>query len=413
MRDHQRYSHESAYLATGAKPLFLLHNPKTAGTTLLAYFVRLYGQGQCGFHYRDRQSIPLLLESLGDPAERCHHRASHLSLAQLTPYLDQIGIDQFHWLTCVREPMARKLSLYHYMKARQHLPEVQRQGLDYRSLEAFIASTPTNSQCRFHHPAGTAEAALEALDRLNAQIIPVPFLRTVIDALYSAEGVAPLAPIHVNQSSTDDLDKDISATARAMIAERFQQDQLLYDLCLQRVAPLLAGYHPARAAVETLADVADLERLRSITGPLHIFGTSAAGQALYRWLDQAGIRVSGFLDSRSRGEILLGRPVLRPGVLDATRFQHATVLIAAETYGPVYRLLAAHGGGRIIDAFDLAKALMPALGVGAEATHPQRPVNAPRLPDTPPAPPGWPAVPAPPPATPPAPAPAHRPGGPV
>ncbi|SNS24569.1 hypothetical protein SAMN05880556_103140 [Azospirillum sp. RU38E] len=290
---------------------------------------------------------------------------------------------------------------------------LQNLGLDFSSLERFIDGTPRNSQCLFYHPSGRADAALEALDNLGTQVIPLPFLGTVIDALFASQGVAPLAPIHINRSRRDSRDADISPMVEAMIAERFDQDQLLYDTCYQRVAPLLAGLDPARPRVETLTPTDGLERLRSITGPLHIFGTSAPGQALSGWLNQAGIRVSGFLDSRSRGEILLGRPVLRPGVLDATRFQHATVLIAAETYGPVYQLLAAHGGGRIIDAFDLAKALMPALRVGAEATHPLRPVNAPRLPGTPPAPPGWPTVPAPPPATPLAPAPAHRPGGPV
>lgn len=254
-------------------------------------------------------------------------------------------------MTCVREPVARKLSLYYYMKAGQDRPEIQRQGLDYRSLEAFITSTPRNSQCRFFHPSGSADAALEALDKLDAQVIPLPFLGLVMDAIYAEAGVAPLAPIRANQSHGDEA--PVSDTARAMIAERFQQDQLLYDTCYQRVAPLLAGYQPALASVETLVTP---DQLRSLTGPIYIFGSSAPGQSLCARLDQAGIQVAGFLDSQANpDQWLLGRPVLRPGALDAGDWPQTTVLIAAETYGPLYRTLSAHGCGQIIDAFDFAQ----------------------------------------------------------
>lgn len=247
---------------------------------------------------------------------------------------------------------------------------LQNLGLDFSSLERFIDGTPRNSQCLFYHPSGRADAALEALDNLGTQVIPLPFLGTVIDALFASQGVAPLAPIHINRSRRDSRDADISPMVQAMIAERFDQDRLLYETCYQRVAPLLAGLAPARPRVETLTPTDGLERLRSITGPLHIFGTSAPGQALSGWLDQAGIRVSGFLDSRSEGDRLLGRPVLRPDALSAAQMRMATVLIAAETYGPVYRLLSAHGGGRIMDAFDLAKSLMPPVVDGGESPHP-------------------------------------------
>lgn len=333
------------------KPIFLLHVPKTAGTTQLMYLIRLYGRNNCYFHYMDQQSVPILIESINNPAEKWYNRAGHLSLAQITPFLDQIGIKNFHWLTCLREPLARKISLYHYLKTRQDRPEVQRQKLDYSSLEAFIASTPTNSQCRFFHPSGTAAAALEALDRLDAQVIPLPFLGRVIDAIYADAGVAPLAPIRTNQSHGGDA--PVSDTARAMIAERFQQDQLLYDTYYQRVAPLLAGFQPAMAAVETLTR---LDQLPPVTGPLYIFGSSAVGQALCTRLDQAGIAVTGFLDSRAnQGQRLLGCPVLRPDAVAPGDWLAATVLIAAETYGPIYRTLSAHGCGRIMDAFNFAQ----------------------------------------------------------
>jgi len=350
-----RHRDAAGFLSTGEKPLYLLHCLKTAGTSLISYFIRLYGRGNCRFHYGEAQSVPLLLQSLANPVERHRHRASHLPLAYLAPFLKQIGPDHFHWMTCVRDPLARQFSLYQYLHGRQDRWGVQAQGLDFSSLESFIDGTPRNSQCRFFHASGTAEAALEALDRLDAQVIPLPFLGLVIDAIYTEAGVAPLAPIRANTSNNGDT--PVSDTARAMIAERFQQDQLLYDTCYQRVAPLLAGFQPALAPVETLVGP---EQLLPGTGPLYIFGTSAVGQSLCARLDQAGFPVTGFLDSRaSLGQHLLGRPVLRPSALAATDWPHATVLIAAETYGPLYRTLATHGCGRIIDAFDFALQTMP------------------------------------------------------
>jgi hypothetical protein len=338
------------FLATGGKPLYLLHCLKTAGTSLINYFVRLHGRGNCQLHYGDAQSVPLLLQSLANPAERNHHRASHLPLAYLSSFMEQVGRDHFHWMTCARAPLARQVSLYHYLRGRQDRWPVQAQTLDFSSLESFIDSTPRNSQCRFFHSSGTAEAALEALDGLEARIIPLPFLGLVIDAIYAEAGVRPLAPIRANRSYSDEA--PISDTARAMITERFQQDQLLYDTCYQRVAPLFTGFQPAMTAVETLTTPGQLS---SNTGPLYIFGTSAVGQSLCNRLDQAGIAVNGFLDSRgSQGQQLLGRPVLRPDALEPGDWPGATVLIAAEAYGPLYRTLAAHGCGRIIDAFDFA-----------------------------------------------------------
>ncbi|MQP65924.1 hypothetical protein GE253_11280 [Niveispirillum sp. SYP-B3756] len=414
MKNDQRYVSLSSYLSTGKKPLYFLHCLKTAGTSLIHYIVRLHGRDRCDLLYDERQSVPGLLASVSNPIEQLHHRTSHLPLAIMGPFLDQIGHQHFHWMTCVREPMARQLSLYRYLRDRQDRPLLQNLGLDFSSLERFIDGTPRNSQCLFYHPSGQADAALEALDKLDAQVIPLPFLGTVIDALFANQGVAPLAPIHINRSRRDSSDDQISPAVQAMIAERFEQDQLLYDTCYQRVAPLLAGLEPARPTVETLTATDGLERLHSLGGPIHIFGTNTAGQALFRWLNQAGIRVSGFLDSRNQGDILLGRPIQQPEALTAEQMRMATVLIASETYGPVYRLLSDHGGGRIIDAFDLAKTLMLTEVGGCESHHhPPLPINAPRLPDRRPAPPGWPAVPAQPPAGPPAPVPTHRRGEPV
>ncbi len=410
MEDHQRYANLASYLSTGGKPWFLLHCLKTAGTSLIHYLIRLYGRSNCAFHYDDQQSIPLLLESLNNPAERFQHRASHLPLAFMAPYLDQIGADHFHWLACVREPLARQVSLYRYLRARQDQPKLQNIGLDFHSLERFIDGTPRNSQCLFFHPSGRADAALEALDRLGAQVFPLPFLGTVINALYAAEGVPPLAHIHANRSRAAGGDADIGATARAMIAERFQQDQLLYDTCFQRVAPLLAKYHPNRVGVETLSMKDGLERLHSISGPLYIFGASAVARALCAQLDRAGIPISGFIVSQYQGEMWEGYPLWQPDALSPRQWQMATVLIAAETYGPVHRLLSAHGCGRIIDAFDAAQM---AGDMTCSVTPPTPSLNGLHPPDRLPAPPGWPAAPARPLARPPAPAPAHRRGEPV
>jgi hypothetical protein len=346
-----RHRDAAGFLSTGGKPLYLLHCLKTAGTSLIRYFIRLHGRGNCQFLYGEAQSVPLLLQSLANPAERHRHRASHLPLAYLEPFMDRIGRDHFHWMTCVRAPLARQVSLYHYWRGRQDRWAVQAQGLDFSSLESFIDGTPRNSQCRFFHPSGSADAALEALDRLDAQVIPLPFLGLVIDAIYAEAGIAPLAPIRANQSHGDEA--LVSDTARAMIAERFQQDQLLYDTCYQRVAPLLSEYQPALAPVETLNG---LGQLQPGTGPIYIFGSSAPGQSLCARLDQAGIHVTGFLDSQANpDQWLLGRPVLRPGALAAGDWPQATVLIAAETYGPLYRTLATSGCGRIIDGFDFAQ----------------------------------------------------------
>ncbi len=349
-----RYQDAARFLSTGGKPLYLLHCLKTAGTSLIHYFIRLHGRANCQFHYGDAQSVPLLLRSLADPAEQCHHRASHLPLAYLNPFLDRIGRDHFHWLACVRDPLERQVSLYHYLRGRQDRPAVQAQGLDFSSLENFIDGTPRNSQCRFYHPSATAEAALEALDGLDAQVVPLPFLGLVIDAIYAEMEVAPLAPIRANQSRRDDA--PVSDTARAMIAERFQQDQRLFDICHRRVAPLLAGFQPALAPVETLTM---LEQLQGGGGPLYIFGSSAVGQSLCARLDRAGIQVAGFMDSRAvPGQRVLNRPVLRPVTSAAAGGPRPTLLIAAETYGPSYRALHAGGGGRIIDAFDFAMQTM-------------------------------------------------------
>jgi hypothetical protein len=347
-----RYSDLGSYLDTGGKPLYLLHCPKTAGTSLISYVVRLHGRGNCQFHYEDMQSVPILLQSLANPAERYRHRASHLPLAHLFSFMDQIGRDHFHWIACVRDPLARQVSHYRYLKKLQDQPSIQNHCIDFSSLETFTDGMPRNSQCRFYHPSGRADDAIGLLDELGVQVVPLEFMRAVIDSVYQQNGVPSLQEIHANRTDLEPVAQELTPAAVALITERFAEDDLLYRTYLGRVAPLMAGL-PSPSPVESLGPETDLSTLRpaATSGNLHIFGSSRVAEKLREILRTAGVEPAGFIDSQRSGT-LAGLPVRQADMLDAAQWQASTVLIAAEAFGPLHHIAASHGCQRIIDAFN-------------------------------------------------------------
>jgi hypothetical protein len=89
------------------------------------------------------------------------------------------------------------------------------------------------------------------------------------------------------------------------------------------------------------------------TGRLHIFGSSSVAEKLLGRLRQAGLEPAGFIDSMRSGT-LAGLPVRRADTLEAAQWQAACILVAAEAFGPIYRLARTQGSNHIIDAFDFA-----------------------------------------------------------
>lgn len=349
-----RYSDLAAYLDTAGKPIFFVHCVKTAGTSLNAYLTRLDGRSRIATYYIDRQFTDILLTEAAQPGFYDSHHATHLPFSVLAPVLDRLDTSRFHWIVCVRDPVARQVSHYRFLKKMQDLPLIQNNCIDFSSLEAFTDSMPRNSQCRFYHPSGQADEAIAFLDALGVQVVPVEYMRAVIDNIYQQRGLPPLREIRANRTDQEPAARDLSPAAMALITERFVQDDLLYRTYHARVAPLMAGL-VASSPVETLVPEADLSFLRPAAeaGNLHIFGSSGVGEQLLARLRRAGLEPAGFIDSMRDGT-LAGLPVRRADGLDAAQWRAASILVAAEAFGPVHRIASAHGCGRIIDAFDFA-----------------------------------------------------------
>lgn len=349
-----RYSDLASYLDTGGKPIFFVHCVKTAGTSLNGYLTRLDGRSRISTFYIDRQFTDILLAEAAQPGFYDSHHATHLPFSVLAPVLDRLDASRFHWIVCVRDPVARQVSHYRFLKKMRDLPLIQNNCIDFSSLEAFTDSMPRNSQCRFYHPSGQADDAIAFLDGLGVQVVPVEFMRAVIDSIYQQRGLPPLQEIRANRTDQEPPARDLSPAAAALIAERFAQDDRLYRTYHGRVAPLMAGLTPSMA-VETLRPESDLASLRPAASGdnLHIFGSSGVAEKLLARLRAAGVEPAGFIDS-SRSGTMAGLPVRRPDGLEAAQWRSASILVAAEAFGPVHRIASAHGCGRIIDAFDFA-----------------------------------------------------------
>lgn len=349
-----RYSDLASYLNTDGKPIFFVHCVKTAGTSLNGYLTRMDGRSRMSTYYIDRQYTDLLLAEAAQPGFYDSHHATHLPFSVLAPILDRLDVSRFHWLVCVRDPVARQISHYRFLRKMQHLPLIQNNCIDFSSLEAFTDSMPRNSQCRFYHSSGQAADAITFLDRLDVQVVPVEFMSAVIDDIYVQRGLAPLQEIRANRTDQEPPARDLSPTAAALIAERFAEDDLLYRTYHARVAPLMAGLGRP-VPVATLQPGDDLSFLRPAAqaGNLHIYGSSGVAEQLLGRLRQAGLEPAGFIDS-TRDGTLAGLPVWRADQLDSPRWQAASVLIAAEAFGPIHRLAQARGCRHIIDAFDYA-----------------------------------------------------------
>jgi hypothetical protein len=349
-----RYSDLVSYLDTGGKPIFFVHCVKTAGTSLNGYLTRLDGRSRISTYYIDRQYTDILLAEAQQPGFYENHHATHLPFSVLAPVLDRLDASRFHWLVCVRDPVARQVSHYRFLKKMRDLPLIQNNCIDFSSLEAFTDSMPRNSQCRFYHPSGRADDAIAFLDGLGVQVVPVEFMRAVIDGIYTQRGLPPLREIRANRTDQEPPARDLSPAAAALITERFAEDDRLYRTYHGRVAPLMAGL-ASPTPVETLGTESDLAALRPAAagGNLHIFGSSGVAEKLLARLRAAGVEPAGFFDSQRSGT-LAGLPVRQTNQLNSAQWQAATLLVAAEAFGPVHRIASAHGCGQIVDAFDFA-----------------------------------------------------------
>ena len=115
-----------------------IHIPKNAGTTFKEILARNYGAGYHQF-YTDRRGKLLKEDELRELISSLPTGARALSGHNLLPYPDLIEQLSLNYVTLIRDPVSRAISLYHYERKTTH-------GTDHisqRSFDDYLDVRPT------------------------------------------------------------------------------------------------------------------------------------------------------------------------------------------------------------------------------------------------------------------------------
>ena len=98
-----------------AKPLiYLIHIQKTAGTSLRAYFSRGFGRRKCLFDGRDVR-LPAIAASNPERFDKCRVIGGHVGFGKIPQVI--LGRSPI-FVSVVRDPVARVVSHYHYIRGK-------------------------------------------------------------------------------------------------------------------------------------------------------------------------------------------------------------------------------------------------------------------------------------------------------
>ncbi len=261
------------------RPVFFLHIPKTAGTSIHQHLARLTG----GFHFL-QFSAEL---SAGLPAVLARHPSTggHLRLAEVIDDLDPMVVA----FTILRDPVDRFLSLYYFLR------EPQQSDLDPMvklarscTLEELARSTDplvefmANQQCHYlsllHPSASPADHCASALQHLGTFNVVGRFddldgAMRQVGRLCGAR-IVPDLP-HLNKTLSREARPPLDADTLAGIEHLVRHDRQLWAASARpasahppgRLLPYAAMRRSPRAATGTREATID-EVLVHHTGPL-------------------------------------------------------------------------------------------------------------------------------------------------
>ncbi|MGQ9369480.1 hypothetical protein [Azospirillum sp. ST 5-10] len=281
----------------------------------------------------------------------------HFIAWRMAQFLGPAVSRQYKWFTVVREPVDWAVSIYNFAHQISRDPYHFAFGWDVAPrFGDWIANLEPNPQTGFA-PDRRATAAMDYARFLNMDVIPLPKINEYIDILYNDYGAPALPANHDNKSIPRLHKDDLSKHERDLIHARLAEDALLYDLAVERFSmPTRVRAAPSAEVVapRTTADFAGLAR----TGPVFIYGSTVPGRLVLRALQETPqVDFAGFLDSTKEGTV--GRyPVFRADEVLVGLPGNATVIVAAQAYGPVARRLVDAGVKRIWDGYPYAASLM-------------------------------------------------------
>lgn len=231
------------------RPIFFLHIPKTAGTSIHEYLEQLTG-GFYFLQYGAELSVPL-----SSSLSRYPSVGGHLRMADITSHLDPFVLA----FTVMREPLDRFLSLYYFLRepqqsdrdpmvrlARTNTLEQLTQSTN--PLVAYMANQQSYFLSALPPPASMAEhtqSAIASLDRFHV----VGFLDTLaedLNRLAQASGAAVIPTLkHLNKTSSRENTATISPELMQRVRHLVRFDEELCAAARRQSKPTATRAIPA------------------------------------------------------------------------------------------------------------------------------------------------------------------------
>jgi hypothetical protein len=216
----------------GLERILFVHIPKTAGMSLYHALERWAGPGRAiRFPNGGPDDLAAWLALPTGRLEELRVISGHLPLHDF----ERRRLDGWQPVTLLRDPVARWLSTYTYVRGQRSHPWHRLvSGMDLEAFVDWFAARPANTdqQCGFVSPERTARAAFEVLSERFLLAGSVERLDVFEDRLGAALGTAIRIPRR--NRSRRPLDRSsVPAATLARIQELQAEDELLYRRVLE------------------------------------------------------------------------------------------------------------------------------------------------------------------------------------
>lgn len=224
--------------------LLFVHIPKTAGISLYAALEHWAGPGRSIRFPNGGDDLAEYLALTDQQVDWLRLIAGHLSYTDL----HKRPLDGWSAVTVLREPIARTISVYQFVRSqRDHPWHTMAIGMTLEAFLDFLAERPPNldQQCRFVCGRTDADAAFTALQErflLATTVEHLPAFSTHLSGLLGAN----LRVGHKNRSTSRVQAADVSDAARDKLLALNRQDLELYRRVkaaglVGTAAPVVAG----------------------------------------------------------------------------------------------------------------------------------------------------------------------------
>lgn len=223
-----------------------IHIYKNGGTTFNQILSRCFGQGHVQWYPRIRRSQGMSEAEMRELIE-AHREAQAISSHQLRYPCPAIpGVD-YQYVTFLRHPLERALSMYFFEKQKRAPQDSQHRA--HRPLEEFLAELRhdqqiARGQCRHLHPSATFEKAVETLEAFTLVGVVERYDESLTLASYRLGlPLAALIQPRANASRLGRLRTEYSPRLYKELINEDDPDMALYRWAQDRLAREIQAMH--------------------------------------------------------------------------------------------------------------------------------------------------------------------------